>query len=145
MATTIVAMQLAQDCSSVTWAHVGDSRLYLSRRQKLELLTADHTIAGSRYREGEDVPADLPHSSRLLQAVGSGEEVEVDPHTRALEANDVLLLCSDGVSSMMNSEAIAAALGSEKPLKDVGEELIRLALENGGKDNASAVLVRIAS
>lgn len=145
MATTVVVLRIQPERSRAAWVHVGDSRLYLLRRDHLELLTADHTIVGSRYRDGDSIPIDLPHSNRLLQALGTGAATDITAQHRGLEIGDVLLLCSDGVSGLIKPDALAVALASTSALDVVGAELIRLALEAGGKDNASAVLVRVVA
>jgi protein phosphatase len=145
MATTVVALAVDLPASRLAWAHVGDSRLYLLRRGVLELLTADHTVAGSRYLDGSEIPADLPHSNRLLQALGVSPTVDVVTRGGAAAAGDVLLLCSDGLSSLVASESIREALVRSPSLQDAGQSLIQRALDAGGNDNTSVVVVRLVA
>lgn len=143
MATTVVALRVLADKQRLAWAHVGDSRLYRVRNGNLELLTADHTVAGSRYLGGSAIPIDLPHSNRLLQALGVNATVDVVTHSTDTASGDLLMLCSDGVSGMISPAEIHATLSSDAPLQELGPKLIQMALDAGGKDNASAVLVRL--
>jgi len=145
MATTVVALKVDLAQQRLSWAHVGDSRLYLVRGRKLELLTADHTLAGSRYAGGTEIPADLPHSNRLLQALGSNPSVDVVTRTTAADAGDVLLLCSDGLSGLVSADTLRDTLLQTASLGDAGTKLIQLALDAGGKDNTSAVIVRLTA
>ena len=85
---------------------------------------------------------DLPHINRLMRALGNDREVEVSVGSDVLRAEDVFLLCSDGVSGMLKAESISKELTSGCDLRDMGEALIRKALAAGGRDNASALLVR---
>jgi protein phosphatase len=145
MATTVVALRLDLDRGCLACAHVGDSRLYRLRGGKLELLTADHTVAGSRYLGGGEIPVSLPHSNRLLQALGINGSVDVVTHGEAIAAGDVYLLCSDGLSGLVEPRVLRDTLGSDALVSDLGQKLIQLALDAGGTDNTSAVLVRLAA
>lgn len=140
---TIVALQLSPADGRAVWAHVGDSRLYRFRDGVLALLTADHTVAGAAYRDAEDVPLDLPHTNMLVQALGVSREIEPSVGADAVRAGDVFLLCSDGVSGLVEPGVIAEELGRDATVEDKAASLIRLALEASGKDNASVVLVQI--
>jgi serine/threonine protein phosphatase PrpC len=125
------------------WAHVGDSRLYRVRDGQLTLLTADHTVAGAAYRDAGDVPLDLPHTNVLVQALGVSREVEPSIGSDDVRPGDLFLLCSDGVSGMLTPAAIQAELTRDLSIEDKAANLIRLALEASGRDNASVVLVQI--
>jgi protein phosphatase len=140
---TIVALRLSPEAGRAVWAHVGDSRLYRYRNGALTLLTADHTVAGAAYRDAGDVPLDLPHTNMLVQALGVSREVEPSVGADDVRAGDLFLLCSDGVSGLVEPEVIAAELGRDGTVEDKAASLIRLALEASGKDNASVVLVQI--
>ena len=143
MGTTVVALQCFLPRARASWAYVGDSRLYRARGGRLTLLTADHTLYGEPYRQGNEIPSDLPHTNRLMRAVGAQNEVEVSTGADDLEAGDLFLLCSDGVSGMVGAEAIEAEMTSRRSLAEIGATLIAKALDAGGKDNASVVLVRV--
>lgn len=142
MGTTVVVLVCAPQRRQVYWAHVGDSRLYRVRDGALELLTADHTMFGEAFWEQHIVPLDLPHTNRLVRAIGIEPTVEVTRGEDELRPGDLFLLCSDGVSGMVTPTDLRQQLLDAQPLRDTGEALIRLALAAGGRDNASAILVR---
>ncbi len=146
MGTTIVLV-LFQD-QRVMFAHVGDSRLYRYRDGKLDQLTLDHSMLQELLNQGmfasedEAIDAGVP-SSVLTRGLGVDYDVEVDVGEEDLHDGDIFLLCSDGLNGMIPDEAICSVLGSlTEDLAGVAELLIKLALENGGKDNVSLVLAR---
>lgn len=144
MGTTVVALRCALVQRRAYWAYVGDSRLYRARNGHLTLLTADHTLYGEPYREEAEIPSDLPHTNRLVRAVGIQPDVEVSTGSDALVAGDLFLLCSDGVSGMIGAQEIEAEMTSGRSLHEIGSALIERALRAGGKDNASALLVKVS-
>jgi serine/threonine protein phosphatase PrpC len=142
LGTTVVALKIAPDERRASWVHVGDSRLYRLRGGRLDLLTADHTLFGQEYREGGSIPAALPHTNRLTQALGVSERVDVAAASAAIVPGDLFLLCTDGISGQIEPSVLETELGAGDDLQSIAEALVRLSLEAGGKDNASAVLVR---
>src|SRR5262249_2722687 len=104
LGTTIVALRIVQD--RAYWAHVGDSRLYRVRQDRLQLLTAAHTMHGEPYRSQTDVPLDLAHTNTLLQALGIGAEINISTASDAVLPGDVYLLCSDGVHALVPADVI---------------------------------------
>jgi protein phosphatase len=143
MGTTVVALICNLQASQAHWAHVGDSRLYRVRNGVVELLTADHTLFGEAYRDAPVVPTDLRHTNRLVRALGIGPSVEVTSSSGDLRAGDLFLLCSDGVSGMVAPADLQARLLAAGTLEAIGKALIAGALDGGGRDNASALLVRV--
>lgn len=143
MGSTAVVLVIAPNDARALWAHVGDSRLYRLRVGELALLTADHTLPGDQYRGEAVIPTDLPHTNVLLQALGTQPDVDVAIGAADTEAGDLFLLCSDGISGQLNAAVIQQQLTATDDLQQAGEALIRLSLQAGGRDNASAVLVRI--
>lgn len=142
MGTTVVALAFTLEERRVHWAYVGDSRLYRVRDRNLVLLTADHTMIGEAFWDRQQIPSDLPHTNRLIRALGIGPTVEVSTGSEAVEVNDLFLLCSDGVSGMMKPDVLLDRLVASQSLEQAGTALIQQALDGGGKDNASALLVR---
>ena len=142
MGTTIVAVVVHEWSRRLAWAHVGDSRLYRLRAGELTLLTADHTRYGEPYRDKRPVPLDLPHTNQLTAALGVAPDVGVEAGATDISNGDVYLLSSDGVTGLVPPEQIAEVLGRPSP-EEIGEELLRRALANGGTDNASVVVVRV--
>ena len=129
--------------------HAGDSRCYLYRGGQLRRLTEDHTLVGELARRGVLSPEEVRHH-RLRHVVtnvlGGGEEgVRVDVHRAELEANDVLLLCSDGLTEMIDDDRIAAVLAAEGEPQRACERLVAEANEAGGRDNVTVIVTRFGS
>ncbi|MFQ5666484.1 MAG: PP2C family protein-serine/threonine phosphatase [Candidatus Binatia bacterium] len=143
LGTTVVALKVDLDACRAFWVHVGDSRLYRLRDRELTLLTADHTLFGQEYWGKDSIPINLPHTNRLVQALGINEHVEASAGCDAIVAGDLYLLCSDGVSGQLDAAVMQRELTATDSLQEAGEALIRRSLDAGGRDNASAVLVRV--
>jgi serine/threonine protein phosphatase PrpC len=142
MGTTIVAVVLQEWSRRLTWAHVGDSRLYRLRAGELLLLTADHTRFGDPYRTTRPVPLDLPHTNQLTSALGVAPDVGVESGATDVAEGDVYLLASDGVTGLVPADQISEVL-AQGPADDAGAELLRRAMARGGTDNASVVVLRV--
>ena len=142
MGTTITAMLASADGAQIV--HVGDSRAYLLRDGRLRRLTQDHTVVERLAREGK-IPANEvdhhPQRSVLERALGVGPEVDVDVQLLDVHLGDRLLLCTDGLTTMLEDEEIQAILREEKEPDAASRRLIAEALEAGGKDNVTAVVV----
>jgi serine/threonine protein phosphatase PrpC len=127
-------------------ANVGDSRAYLLRNGQLRLLTRDHTMAQALAQAGLIPPEQLAtHRMRhvLLKALGDPtRQVEPDVHEHTLEDGDCLLVCSDGLTDMVDEKLIAKILASGEPAKQICERLVDEALRAGGKDNVTTVFAR---
>ena len=143
MGSTAVVLVISPGEARARWAHVGDSRLYRLRTDELALLTVDDTVPGDRYRGQPFVPTDLPHTNVLLQALGTQPDVEVAIGSASISPGDLFLLCSDGVSGMVGAPFIHDTLRNASTLEDAGQTLIRGALDAGGRDNASLILIRL--
>jgi protein phosphatase len=141
MGTTLTAVYV--DDSDLAVAHVGDSRAYLFRDRELGRLTQDHTLVEELVRRGkltEEQAAEHPQRSIITRALGIDPEVEVDTWTYAARAGDVVLLCSDGLTSMISEDQITAILSNESDLDRAAEHLIAEANEAGGRDNITVIL-----
>jgi PPM family protein phosphatase len=144
MGTTLTAAYL--DHSHVAIAHVGDSRAYLFRDGTLQRLTQDHSLVDELVRRGkltEEQAAEHPQRSIITRALGPEPDVEVDTWSYPARAGDVVLLCSDGLTSMISEERIAEILAAHHDLDAAADELIREANEAGGRDNITVVLFRV--
>src|SRR5439155_14640311 len=142
MGTTITAMMTTHDSAQIV--HVGDSRAYLLRDGRLRRLTQDHTVVDRLAREGKIPAAEVDHHpqrSVLERALGVGPEVDVDVQLLDFHLGDRLLLCTDGLTTMLEDEKIQAILREEKEPVAASRRLIAEALEAGGKDNVTAVVV----
>ncbi|MGH2706779.1 MAG: Stp1/IreP family PP2C-type Ser/Thr phosphatase, partial [Actinomycetota bacterium] len=142
MGTTLTAL-LAAD-SSIQIVHVGDSRAYLFRDDELRRLTQDHTLAERLAREGK-ISADEadrhPQRSILERAVGVGPEVEVDVYAIDILPGDRLLLCTDGLTSMLSDSEIRTVLAEERDPKGAAGRLVAEAVRAGGRDNVTTLVV----
>jgi serine/threonine protein phosphatase PrpC len=144
MGATLTAAWINKETLSVV--HVGDSRVYLLRSGVLQQLTSDHSLVAEQVRRGILTAAEAEHSelqSVLLRALGTQPEIEVDAEEHTLFPNDILLLCSDGLTRMVAEQKIAATLESESDPGRTAEKLVALANENGGADNVTVVVVHM--
>jgi serine/threonine protein phosphatase PrpC len=143
MGTTLTAAYLEN--AHLAIAHVGDSRAYLFREGELTRLTQDHSLVDELVRQGkltEEQAAEHPQRSIITRALGPEPEVEVDTWTYPVRDDDVLLLCSDGLTSMLTEERVADILRSAGTLEEAADHLIQEANEAGGRDNITVVLSR---
>ncbi|HJV74881.1 MAG TPA: Stp1/IreP family PP2C-type Ser/Thr phosphatase [Noviherbaspirillum sp.] len=144
MGTTIVAAVLHH--STITIAHVGDSRAYRLRQDALVQITRDHSLLQEQIDAGlisTEQARYAPNSNLVTRAVGVAQEIEVEVHEHRMEPGDVYLLCSDGLSDMLQLEEIQDVLnGQPASLEEVCEAMVRRANDNGGHDNISVVLIK---
>jgi serine/threonine protein phosphatase PrpC len=146
MGTTLTALILKQDEGIL--AHVGDSRCYRLREGVFEQLSRDHTLVARLVEQGIITPEQAkyhPQRNVIRQAVGvadPSEPLEPDIETFALQAGDLYLLCSDGLTDMVDDAEIEAILRDEPPIR-AAWRLVDRALANGGRDNITVVLVQI--
>jgi protein phosphatase len=144
MGTTLTAVYLDDDHLAV--AHVGDSRAYIFRDGELTRLTQDHSLVEELVRQGkltEEQAAEHPQRSIITRALGIEGEVEVDTWSYPMRAGDVVLLCSDGLTSMIGEQQIAKILSGETNLDRAADGLIGAANDAGGRDNITVVLFRL--
>lgn len=150
MGTTAVVL-LITPTGEAWWAHVGDSRLYLYRQGQLHTLTRDHSLVAWYVEAGFITPAQAhrhPESNQLLLSLGGGKDiflVEASPVPLKVQAGDLFLLCSDGLSGYVPEEAITQILGRAQPLSEKVKAFIQAALNEGGYDNVTALLVAAQS
>ena len=126
-------------------AHAGDSRAYLLRDGKLRRITIDHSLVEEYLRQGkitEEEARTFPQKNIILRALGQQREVDVEVHEHALSPGDVLMLCSDGLSGMVEDPAIEAILRRSAGLPAAAGALLDAANQNGGIDNSTVILVR---
>jgi serine/threonine protein phosphatase PrpC len=148
MGTTLTALILKQDEGIL--AHVGDSRCYRLREGVFEPLSRDHTLVAHLAAQGILTPEQAkyhPQRNVIRQAVGvadPSEPLEPDIETFALQAGDLYLLCSDGLTDMVDDAEIEAIVREEPPTR-AAWRLVDRALANGGRDNITVALVRVAA
>ena len=144
MGTTLTSALLEDD--ELVLGHVGDSRAYRYREGELTMLTSDHSLVEDLRRQGRMTDAqaeDHPQRSIITRALGPEPEVEVDTMTFRARAEDVYLLCSDGLTTMLKEPRIAEILAESASLEEATRALIAEANEAGGRDNITVVAFRV--
>jgi protein phosphatase len=135
MGTTVVAARFSPNKQRVYIGHVGDSRCYRLRRGTLRQLTTDHTMA--------ELGMKGPGAGDLFQAVGIRPQIIIDLIVDKPRADDIYLLCSDGLSKMATDEQIGDILRQEPNPESAVRKLIDIANRSGGKDNVTVILAQI--
>lgn len=141
MGTTVTLLHLGE--GKAIWAQVGDSRLYRLRHGEFKQLSRDHSLVEEMVENGAITREEAKHHPQrnmLLRAVGVEENVKVDTDEAPAEIGDIYLLCSDGLTNMVEDDVIAKVL-ADNTLNDKAQELVRLANENGGRDNITVIVV----
>jgi protein phosphatase len=144
MGTTLTAAHVGEH--DIAIAHVGDSRAYRLRGDRLERLTEDHSLVEEMRRRGQltaEEADEHPQRSIITRALGPEPEVRVDTHSWRGEPGDVYLLCSDGLTSMVSEARVAQIVRSAPSLDAAGRALIAAANDAGGRDNITVVLFRL--
>jgi protein phosphatase len=146
MGTTITAAIADPSREEVSIGHVGDSRAYRLRDGKLEQLTRDHSLVEEMRRKGQITEAqaeDHPQRSIITRALGPEPEVEVDVQTVPAAPGDVFLICSDGLTTMVDERRIAEVLAGAESMTAAVRTLIDDANRAGGRDNITALAFRL--
>lgn len=143
MGTTIVVVKVENDMAIV--AHVGDSRAYLVREDKITQITKDHTVAEEYIRAGLLTPEEAvysPYKSVISRALGISNDVGVEISDVQLRHGDTLLLCTDGLTNMLQDRDILSAVMELMPSPEkITERLINQANKNGGIDNITVIAI----
>lgn len=142
MGTTLTAVWL--DEKDVYLAHVGDSRAYLYRKGALIQLSRDHSLVGEMLEKGViTYKESLTHPQRnyITRALGTGKSVEPDILRLDYKKDDVWLLCTDGLSNNVSTYEMAAILARPGTWEEKLDEMVQIALDRGGRDNITALLV----
>ncbi len=146
MGTTIVAARFYD--GRVGIAHVGDSRCYRLRGGELVQLTTDHSYVQEQVEKGLMTPEEAAHSHQknlITRALGINSLARADVQEFRTRVGDIFMLCSDGLSDVVEHEAMMRVLRDTPDLQDAADSLVRLANEGGGRDNISLVLARVGS
>jgi protein phosphatase len=147
MGTTVTAALVDPETGTVAIGHVGDSRAYLLREGTLEQLTTDHSLVAELVESGVLTPEEAerhPQRSAITRALGTEPTVEVDAFIVQGRPGDLFLLCSDGLSSMVPDDEVAAAIAAagSDPAR-AAEALVAAAHARGGEDNVTVVLFEL--
>jgi PPM family protein phosphatase len=146
MGTTMTVALVEDD--RVAFGHVGDSRAYLIRDGQLEQLTDDHSLVAELVRSGKLTPEEAethPQRSVITRALGTEADVDVDTFSVPVEPGDVFLICSDGLTSMVDDQTILDAVEKNRGnLKEAAKALVSAANRGGGEDNITVVFFEVA-
>jgi len=141
MGTTLVVATCMGNMLQV--ANVGDSRLYVVN-EKITQITRDHSLVEEMVRMGgidRETARKHPDKNIITRAIGASETIKVDFFTVKLKKGDIVLMCSDGLTNMLEDEEIRMILNGQRDIVEKAEELVRAANNNGGKDNIAVVLI----
>ena len=141
MGTTIVALTILGNRLCI--ANVGDSRLYVVN-QKIHQITRDHSLVEEMVRLGEmdkEVAKDHPDKNIITRAIGALPEVLVDFFEVEIEEGDTVLMCSDGLTNMVEDEEIRNIVMGQRDTVEKAEKLVATANQNGGKDNITVIVI----
>jgi len=146
MGTTVVGTWIREHVAGV--AHVGDSRAYLWRDERLEALTRDHSLAEAHLEAGlvesaESMPPE--QQGVLVRVLGREPEVDVDVREVPVQPGDYVLLCSDGLTRMVEEEALASAFRELREPQAICDRLVAAANRAGGADNVTVVVVHVVA
>lgn len=145
MGTTLVVAVFRDD--ALVLGHIGDSRCYRLRAGKLEQITRDHSLLQEQLDAGLITPEQAEHSTiknLVTRALGVEAVVLTEVNEHAVELGDIYLLCSDGLSDMVNDATIATILLGETSLERQADALVDAANDHGGRDNISVLMVEVS-
>ena len=144
MGTTLEVVTLLDN--HLALAHVGDSRIYLFREQRLIALTEDHSLVNALLKSGEitqEMAENHPRKNIITRSLGMPGSLEVDVAIHKIQDHDQLLLCSDGLTNMVSEPKIAQILLEAASLQDASQRLIEEANAKGGLDNITVLLIDV--
>jgi protein phosphatase len=146
MGSTLVIAVLMHD--RMTVAHLGDSRAYRLRAGVLEQITRDHCWVDEQIAMGAlsvDAILDTRYRNIVTRALGIEDDIDLEVHDHEALVGDIFLMCSDGLTDMLDDAAIAAHFAAGRPLAETASLLVDAANEAGGRDNVSALLVQVGT
>ena len=125
-------------------ANVGDSRLYVATKDRLKQITKDHSVVAELVRTGELDAIDAKYDKRknmITRAIGAESSIVADYFDVAISGSEHILICSDGLTNMVDDEEIFSVITSDNTIVNRGNRLIELANAHGGKDNVSVIII----
>ena len=145
MGTTLVVGIFRDDVLML--GHIGDSRCYRFRAGVLEQISRDHSLLQEQIDAGLVTPEQAQHSNirnLVTRALGVEETVLLEVNEYPVAVGDIYMMCSDGLSDMVNDASIAKIVGTDSPLDQKAQLLVDTANENGGRDNISVLMAEVA-
>lgn len=143
MGTTITMAYIFEN--KIYIGHVGDSRAYFIKDYDIEQITEDHSLINELLKNGSITKEEAkkhPQRNMITRAVGTSYNIEMDIITKEYEKDDILLICSDGLSNMVSDDEIKRWLKKESDMKILCEKLILTAKDNGGLDNITIIAIK---
>jgi protein phosphatase len=140
---TTLSMILIKD-NTLFYGHVGDSRIYLIRKNEITRLTEDHSLVAELVKQGTIKPEEAfshPQKNIITRALGTEYDIEADLGKHEMAEGDYVLLCTDGLSNLINDNDIMEQVLSAQDVEQACEKLINMAKENGGYDNITVVVI----
>lgn len=144
MGTTITLAYILGE--KIYIGHVGDSRAYIINNSHISQITEDHSLVQELVKSGSITIEECkthPQRNMITRAVGTSEDIEVDIIIKTFNQNDILFICSDGLSNMVNDNDIIHIFNNESLIKKACENLIKKAKDNGGKDNITVIAIEL--
>ena len=145
MGTTLVMCFIINNKAIVT--HVGDSRLYLIKKEKIHRMTKDHSLIAELIDEGKITETEAlnhPQKNVITRAIGTDHIVDIDVYEFSLTDGDIILLCTDGLSNMISDDEIKDTILNSENVIIAPKNLVDLANKKGGADNITAVILKYA-
>ncbi len=144
MGTTVTMAYILEN--KIFIGQVGDSRAYLLRNDKFIQLTEDHSLVAQLLKNGsitEEEAENHPQKNVITRAVGTDEEIDIDIVVEKIYNEDLILLCTDGLTNMVDDNEIKEVLLKRKDIQIACEDLVELANDNGGYDNITVMAIKI--
>ena len=145
MGTTFV-MATIDENNELLVANIGDSRLYLVNDEGVRQITMDHSLVAEMVRKGEIRKEEAryhPQKNVVLRAISTRDVSIPDFYQLRVNPGDFILLCSDGLSDMLDEAEMLKIIGEYEDVSDIAEKMVAIANENGGKDNITLVLIKV--
>lgn len=144
MGTTLTAVLIIEN--SMIIGHVGDSRVYFIRNGIMERITSDHSYVAELIKNGTIKPEEAskhPQKNLITRAIGTGKKIDVDVNVFDIKNGDYILMCTDGLSNMLDEDEILNVVISDKNLNEKCSDLIDLANNKGGYDNITVIVIEV--
>lgn len=141
MGTTLIVALIIEN--EVYIGHIGDSRAYLINNKSIKQITKDHSLVAELLENGtitEKEAENYPHKNVITRALGCENKIKVDKYNIKIKKNDVLLLCTDGLSNMVSDEEILIIIKQSNNPNTAAKELVKAANKAGGQDNISVIV-----
>jgi serine/threonine protein phosphatase PrpC len=127
---------------AIVYAHVGDSRIYRMRKNKLELLTQDHSLFAKWLQIGKESQTPYPYKNVITRAIGTGSRANPEIAISTYEPGDLFFLCTDGLSDVLSLEDLEKMINNSKNLEEASKKLIEEAKIKGSSDNITVLMIQ---